>query len=109
MLIEGQYAALTALNSSSALLILYYALFPTAISYFLWFWGVGQVTGSTAAVFTGVLLISTLLMSYLFLGETFRWAHLVGGAAVLIAISLTALSHSRQGTAAEEATAQQNS
>ena len=88
--VESQYVGLPAVSPSLWLLIFYYALFPTALGYFLWFWGVGRVSGGTAAVFTGVLPVTAVILSYMFLGEAFRWAHLVGGLAVLLAIGLAA-------------------
>jgi drug/metabolite transporter (DMT)-like permease len=69
--------------------ILYYALFATSLSHFLWFKGVDGVSASTAAVFTGLLSVSAVIFSYALLGEAFRWAHVWGGAAVLAAIRLS--------------------
>ena len=42
----------------------------------------------TAGVFTGVLPVSAVLLSYAILGESFRWPHLAEGVRVLLAILL---------------------
>jgi drug/metabolite transporter (DMT)-like permease len=41
-------------------------------------------------VFTGVLPVSAVLLSYLVLGERFLWSHLAGVACVIAAIVLVA-------------------
>ena len=43
---------------------------------------------STAGMFTSVLPVSAVLLSYAILGESFRWAHLAEGVCVLLAILL---------------------
>jgi drug/metabolite transporter (DMT)-like permease len=58
------------------------------LAYILWFSGVGKVPASTAAVFTGVMPISTVALSALILGEQITGAHLVGLACVLGGIGL---------------------
>ncbi|MCZ8520342.1 MULTISPECIES: DMT family transporter [Paenibacillus] len=69
-------------------LLLYYGLFVTALAYLLWFRGVTKVPAATAAVFTGCIPISTVLLSYVLLHEPFAWAHLAGGAFVFAGIWL---------------------
>ncbi len=44
----------------------------------LWYRGVKQVEGSTAAAFMGVMPLSALLLSYILLNESFEWIHLLG-------------------------------
>ncbi|MDQ5811138.1 MAG: DMT family transporter [Actinomycetota bacterium] len=58
-----------------------------------------RVPASTAGVFTGVLPVSAVLLSYAILGESFRWAHLAAGVGVLLAILLI----TRRRPAKEEA------
>jgi drug/metabolite transporter (DMT)-like permease len=60
----------------------------TALAYILWFSGVEKVPASTAAVFTGVLPISTVILSALLLGEQSTVAHLAGLACVLGGIGM---------------------
>ncbi len=68
--------------------VFYYGVFVTVVAFFLWFRGVSKVPASTAAVFTGVLPVSALLLSYLVLDEPARGSHLVGIACVLLGILL---------------------
>ena len=75
--------------------VLHYGVFVTALGYLLWFGGLSRVPASTAGVFTGVLPVSAVVLSYAVLEELFSWAHLVGVACVLLAILLIA----RQGPA----------
>jgi len=70
--------------------VAHYGVFVTALGYLLWFGGLSRVPASTAGVFTGVLPVSAVLLSYLILGEPFSWAHPVGLACVLAAIVLIA-------------------
>lgn len=58
----------------------------TAVAFILWFQGVTQVSGSIAAIFTGVAPINTVVLSYAILQEPFQWAHVWGGLCVLVGI-----------------------
>jgi drug/metabolite transporter (DMT)-like permease len=67
-----------------------------------WYSGVAKASGSMAAGFMGMMPVSSLLLSYLLLGESFHWVHLTGFAAVLTGIMLIARDHhqpSSQATA----------
>ena len=68
--------------------VAHYGVFVTALGYLLWFDGLSRVPASTAGVFTGVLPVSAVLLSYVVLGEPFLWAHPIGIACVLAAILL---------------------
>lgn len=67
-------------------LMIYYALTASVFSFLLWYLGVAKVTASTAGLFTGFMPLSAALVSVLFLGEDFTWAHAVGMLFVLGAI-----------------------
>ena len=60
-----------------------------ALGSVLWFGGVRRVAGTTASVFMGVMPISALVLSYVLLGESFRWIHVVGMALVLTGLAIT--------------------
>ncbi|USG68218.1 DMT family transporter [Brevibacillus ruminantium] len=68
------------------LLMIYYAVTASVLSFVLWYRGVAKVAASTAGLFTGFMPISAALVSILFLGEHFTWAHGVGMLFVLAAI-----------------------
>ena len=57
-----------------------------ALGPLLWFRGVRWVSGSTAAVFMGVMPVSAMLLSYLLTDASFSWIHLVGITGVLLSI-----------------------
>ena len=58
--------------------IVYYGAVVTVIGFVLRYYGVSKVPASTSAVFTGVIAVSALFLSYLFLKEAFQWGHLLG-------------------------------
>lgn len=64
--------------------IIYYGIFGTVLAYILWFKGVRYVEASTVAVYTGVMPISSVCLSYIILQEAFSWIHIIG---ILIVIS----------------------
>jgi drug/metabolite transporter (DMT)-like permease len=59
----------------------------------LWYAGVKRTKGATAAAYMGVMPISALVLSYVLLGEEFRWLHLLGFGIVLVGVGLVAWSH----------------
>ena len=59
----------------------------------LWYAGVKRSKGSTAAAYMGVMPVSALVLSYVLLGEPFRWLHLLGFAIVLGGVGLVAWKH----------------
>ncbi len=76
--------------------ILYYAIVVTVIGFILWFQGVQKVPASTAAVFTSIMPVSAVLLSYLILQEPFAWSHIWGGLCVLIGLILIVRKPSQQ-------------
>ncbi len=75
--------------------LVYFGVALSAVVFVLWIRGVAVVPASTAGVFTGVLPISTVVLSYLFLREPFAWSHPVGLACVLVGIWLVTGSNPR--------------
>ncbi len=67
-------------------LILYSGIFVTVVSYLLWYQGLRLVTASTAAVFTGFMPISSILLSYSLLHEPFSYVDLIGVLCVLASV-----------------------
>lgn len=68
------------------ILVFYYGIVVTVVAFILWFQGVTKVSASTAAVFTSVMPISAVLLSYLILREPFAWSHVWGGLCILVGI-----------------------
>jgi drug/metabolite transporter (DMT)-like permease len=87
---EARRFDLALLSGRDWIAIAYYGVVVTVIAFLLWARGVARVPASTAAVFTGVLPISAVTLSYLVLGEPIRPSHLMGAACVVAGIVLVA-------------------
>lgn len=81
--------------------ILYYGIAVTVVGFILWFQGVMKVPASTAAVFTGIMPVSAVLLSYLILQEPFAWSHVWGGLCVLAGLRLITMERSTPPTRRE--------
>jgi drug/metabolite transporter (DMT)-like permease len=68
--------------------ILYYSIFCSVIAYICWFSGMKKIMASSAAIFTGVMPLSTVVLSIIFLKEKLYWNHLFGLIFVVISIYL---------------------
>ena len=68
--------------------LIYYGTAATALPSLLWLRGIRQVPSATAGVFTSVLPVSSVALSFLVLGEPPRLSHVVGLACVLGATAL---------------------
>jgi drug/metabolite transporter (DMT)-like permease len=89
-LYDAYRVGLAPLGPGEWMAIAYYGLIVTLLAFVLWARGVARVPASTAAVFTGVLPVSAVTLSYLVLGERFLISHLVGAACVIAGIVLVA-------------------
>lgn len=67
-------------------ILAYYGIFVTVIAYYFWFSGISKVPTGVAGVFTGIMPISTVVLSALLLHESFTRYHLLGLALVLAGI-----------------------
>ncbi|MEQ9640244.1 MAG: DMT family transporter [Alphaproteobacteria bacterium] len=73
----------------------WYGAGTLALGSWLWYAGIAKAEGTVAAAFMGVMPVSALLLSYLLLGEPFRWVHLVGFATVFGGVVLMSWEHAR--------------
>jgi drug/metabolite transporter (DMT)-like permease len=80
-----------------ALAILYVGISPTVIGFLSWNGGVRRLGPSGAMVFYNTLPLYGAMLAYLFLGEEIGWAHLAGGALIVVAGIWAALAQSRAG------------
>lgn len=71
-------------------LVFYFGIVVTVIAFILMYQGLSKVPASTAGVLTGVLPISSVILSVNILGEEITYTHLVGIVITLIAIYLIA-------------------
>ena len=73
--------------------LLWWGVGPFGIGTMLWFVGLARVQASIASGFMGVMPASGLVVSYVWLGETFYWIHMAGFALVLGGIGMVAWAH----------------
>lgn len=77
---------LQSLPVSNWLIIVYYGSVGTVGAYLLWYQGIPKVPASTAGMFVGIMPVSAVLLSYVFLKEPFQWTHALGIVCVLAAL-----------------------
>ena len=77
------------------LLLVYYAVTSSVISYMLWFFGTAKVPVTQSGLFTAVLPVSAVCGGAFFLQETLTILHLVGIGATVSAILLGTLMRDR--------------
>ncbi|HET8727118.1 MAG TPA: DMT family transporter [Alphaproteobacteria bacterium] len=75
--------------------LVWYGAGTLALGSWLWYAGVAKAEGAVAAGFMGVMPASALILSYVLLGEEFRWVHLAGFAVVFAGVLLMSWEHAR--------------
>jgi drug/metabolite transporter (DMT)-like permease len=83
-------AGWTAMSRAALAAVAWYALVPTVGGFLLWYAGARRLSGSQAALTTGVLPVSAVALAALVLGEPVSPAQGVGMLAVLAAVVLGA-------------------
>lgn len=81
------------LNNTAYFSILYYGIFVSVISYILWFQGISKVPANNAAVFTGIMPISSILLSSIILNESILPIHIISVIFIILGIYLSCLSN----------------
>jgi len=70
------------------LLCLYTGLILTVLAYILWFKGIVHVNGTTAGVFNTLIPVSSIVLIFIFLGETINSSQLSGLGLILLGVVL---------------------
>lgn len=73
----------------------WYGAGTLALGTWLWYSAISRAEGAVAAAFMGVMPVSALVLSYILLGEPFRWPQLAGFAIVLAGVLLMSWEHAR--------------
>lgn len=94
-IVEGFSFDFTGMNVSQWLYIAYYGIAVTAVAYIMWFRGVSKVSASTAAVYTGVMPITALVLSLTVLKEGISLPQLIGAAMILSGIIFVSIRNRR--------------
>lgn len=79
--------------------VVWYGAGTLALGSWLWYAAIARVEGAVAAAFMGVMPASALILSYVLLGEPFRWIHLAGFAVVFAGVLLMSWEHARMSRA----------
>jgi drug/metabolite transporter (DMT)-like permease len=69
--------------------IIYYGLFVTVLAFILWFIGIKETPASTSAVFSGIMPLSSIVLSCIILKESISLLHILSLCLVLLGISCT--------------------
>lgn len=80
------------LNNTAYFSVLYYGIFVSVISYILWFQGISKVPANNAAVFTGIMPISSILLSSVILNESILPVHIISVIFIILGIYLSCLN-----------------
>lgn len=89
---------LSGVTTSQWLALIWWGAGSVSLGLSLWNFGIEKSSGVTAAGFMGFMSISSLILSYILLGEQFYWHQLAGF--VVVFISLILLTWSPKGQAA---------
>ncbi len=78
-------------QASALISVVYYALIPTVLGFWLWYAGAAQVSGAEASLFTAVAPVSGVVLSAALLGESISHVLATGLGLVVGSVILTAL------------------
>lgn len=80
------------MDVKTVLCLLYYGIFVSFLSYVFWFRGVEKVSASNAAVFTGIVPVSSIVLSAVLLREPVKVSHLISLAGIVLGIWISCRS-----------------
>lgn len=83
---DGFHFNFSLLTPTGLLLILYYGVFVSVISFLLWFSGLTVIPISTAGILTSLIPITGVLLSFIVLKETLGFYQIIGAIFILISI-----------------------
>ncbi|HEX9060634.1 MAG TPA: DMT family transporter [Clostridia bacterium] len=82
------------LNYTTYLSVLYYGTFVSVVSYILWFKGISKVEASNAAVFSGIMPVSSIFVSCMILKEKILPSHIISLVLILLGIYFSCSNNS---------------
>ncbi|TQN44367.1 threonine/homoserine efflux transporter RhtA [Blastococcus colisei] len=83
-------------ETSGLVALLWWGAGTLALGTLFMYSGMQTASGLIASAFTGVMPVSALVLSYVLLGEPFRWIHVLGFAVVVASIVVVAYANERQ-------------
>jgi len=87
-LLEHPFAALSALRRQEWLALLWYGFIITALAFAFFYSGARRCDAYTIAAFSGTMPLTSVLLSVLFLHESTTWVQWIGGALILLGMTL---------------------
>lgn len=96
--LDIDYSALRNYSFNDFLPVLYYGIFGSVIAFILWFDGVSKVSASVAGLFTGIMPVSAVILSFLLLNENIEWYHYIGIGLILLGIYFGSRKVKRRNT-----------
>jgi EamA-like transporter family. len=91
-LFEQPLKALSALNVTGWLALLWYGWFVTATAFICWYAGIRRCPAHIAAAFSGMMPFTSMLLSATLLGEAAGWRQWAGAALVMLGMTLIGLN-----------------
>lgn len=91
-LFENPITAIINLAITDYLAIIWYGVFATVIAFIFWYAGISRSTAFNAAVCSGLMPLSSLLLSIVLLGERVSYQQLIGALLIILAIIFIALA-----------------
>jgi drug/metabolite transporter (DMT)-like permease len=86
MIIDLNKFNLFSISYKGFLLIIYYAIFVTVISFLLWFDSLKTISISTAGVFTSLIPLTSIVLGFVILKESLNLNQIIGAIFILISI-----------------------
>ena len=96
-LFERPFRSLADVEPAAWLALIWYGVAVTAVGYFFWYGGIRRSGGITAAAFSGMMPLTSVLLSAAVLGERAGWALWAGGALVTAGMLMTGVPASVGG------------
>ena len=91
-LFEDPFHRLSAAELKDWLSLVWYGVFVTAMAFMFWYSGIKRCDAYTAAAFSGMMPLTSMVLSVIILGEQASWQQLLGGLLVLSGMILTGLA-----------------
>lgn len=77
--------------------VVWYGAGTLGLGTWLWYSGIARTEAAIAAAFMGLMPASALGLSYVLLGEPFRWIHIAGFGTVFAGVLLMSVEHAKMG------------
>ncbi len=90
-ILETVFDRPTVANGATILSVVVLAVFSSVISIFLWNYGLGRLGAGRASIFIHLIVVFTVILAILFLGERFEWFHAVGVVLIMTGIYLSTI------------------